>query len=67
MPDPAGACPRGFFGIYNSGLQAHQAAGLSLELLPVVMTGLKLVLPLIIVSYAVGGIIELLFAIFRGF
>lgn len=54
------------FGIYNSGLQAHQAAGLSLELLPVVMTGLKLVLPLIIVSYAVGGIIELLFAIFRG-
>lgn len=54
------------FGIYNSGLQAHKAAGLSLELLPVILTGLKLVLPLILVSYAVGGLIELLFAIFRG-
>ena len=54
------------FGIYNSGLQAHKAAGLTLELLPVCLTGLKLVLPLIIVSYAVGGIIELLFALIRG-
>tara|TARA_B100000131_G_scaffold296296_2_gene313995 strand:- start:979 stop:2166 length:1188 start_codon:yes stop_codon:yes gene_type:complete len=53
------------FGIYNSGYQAHKAVGLSLDLIPVLLTGAKLVLPLILVSYAVGGTIELLFAIIR--
>jgi Na+-transporting NADH:ubiquinone oxidoreductase subunit B len=53
------------FGIYNSGYQAHKAAGLSLDLLPVLITGATLVLPLILVSYAVGGTIELLFALIR--
>lgn len=53
------------FGIYNSGLQAHKAAGLSLEFLPVFLTGAKYVLPLILVSYAVGGLFEVLFALIR--
>tara|TARA_A100001015_G_scaffold264227_1_gene311687 strand:- start:1865 stop:3049 length:1185 start_codon:yes stop_codon:yes gene_type:complete len=54
-----------FFGIYNSGLQAHKAAGLSLDLLPVLLTGAKYVVPLILVSYTVGGIFEVLFALIR--
>ena len=55
-----------FFGIYNSGLQAHKAAGLSLDLIPVILTGLQLVLPLIIVSYVVGLGWEFLSCIIRG-
>ena len=54
-----------FFGIYNSGLQAHKAAGLSLDLLPVILTGAQYVIPLILVSYTVGGIFEVLFALIR--
>ena len=53
------------FGIYNSGLQAHTSVGLSLDFFPVLLTGLKLVLPLILVSYAVGGTIEVIFALVR--
>ncbi len=53
------------FGIYNSGLQSHIAGGQTLDLVPVILTGLKLSLPIIIVSYAVGGIWELLFALIR--
>ncbi len=58
--------PALLFGIYNAGYQAHKAAGLSLDLFPVIMTGLKYVIPLVIVSYAVGGICELLFSVIRG-
>jgi Na+-transporting NADH:ubiquinone oxidoreductase subunit B len=58
--------PALLFGIYNTGYQAHAAAGLSMSFLPIVMTGLKYVLPLVIVSYAVGGTCELLFSIVRG-
>lgn len=54
------------FGIYNAGFQSHLAAGLSTAFLPVVLTGLKLVLPLIIVSYVVGLFWEVLFSIVRG-
>ena len=54
------------FGIFNTGYQAHLAGGLSLDLLPVILTGLKLVLPLIVVSYAVGLFWEFLFSIVRG-
>ncbi|MDC0037036.1 NADH:ubiquinone reductase (Na(+)-transporting) subunit B [bacterium] len=53
------------FGIFNSGYQAHKAVGMSLDLIPVMFTGAKLVLPLILVSYAVGGTIELIFALVR--
>ncbi len=58
--------PALLFGIYNAGYQAHKAAGLSLDFFPVIMTGLKYVIPLVIVSYAVGGICELLFSVIRG-
>ncbi len=54
------------FGIYNVGYQAHKAAGLSLDVMAVVLTGLKYVIPLIIVSYAVGLFWEFLFSIVRG-
>ncbi|MDY6903875.1 MAG: NADH:ubiquinone reductase (Na(+)-transporting) subunit B [Thermodesulfobacteriota bacterium] len=54
------------FGIYNTGYQASQAAGLSTAWLPVVLRGVEVVLPLIIVSYGVGFFWELLFASIRG-
>jgi Na+-transporting NADH:ubiquinone oxidoreductase subunit B len=54
-----------FFGIYNTGYQAHLASGSSLDLFSVVLTGLKYVMPLVLVSYVVGGIWETLFAVFR--
>lgn len=50
------------FGIYNTGYQASRAAGLSLAPAAVMGRGLWIVLPLIIVSYAVGFFWELLFA-----
>jgi Na+-transporting NADH:ubiquinone oxidoreductase subunit B len=55
-----------FFGIYNTGYQAHKAAGLSLDLLPVILTGLGYVLPLVIVSYVFGLLCEFIFCIVRG-
>lgn len=55
-----------FFGIYNAGYQALKAAGLSLSFLPTFGHGLKIVLPLIVVSYAVGLFWEFLFAVVRG-
>lgn len=53
------------FGIYNTGYQAHQAAGLSTDLFSVVLSGLEIVLPIIIVSYGVGLFWETLFAAVR--
>lgn len=54
------------FGIFNVGYQSHLAAGLSMELFPILITGLKHVLPLVIVSYAIGLGWEFLSAIIRG-
>ena len=53
------------FGIYNTGYQAHQASGLSTEIFPVFFTGLQIVLPIIVVSYAAGFFWETLFAAVR--
>ncbi|MFO8047838.1 MAG: NADH:ubiquinone reductase (Na(+)-transporting) subunit B [Desulfosudaceae bacterium] len=53
------------FGIYNTGYQASRAAGLSVDGMAVMGRGLGMVLPLIIVSYAVGLFWELLFASIR--
>lgn len=58
--------PALLFGIFNAGYQAHKATGLSLDVVPVFLTGLKLVLPLVIVSYAVGLFWEFLFCVIRG-
>lgn len=57
--------PHLFFGIYNAGYQSHLASGLSLAIFPVVTKGLWIVLPLVIVSYAVGFFWEILFAVVR--
>ena len=53
------------FGIYNTGYQSLKASGLSLDIISIMLAGLKLVLPLIIVSYAVGGICEVVFSVIR--
>ncbi len=57
--------PPTLFGLWNTGYQSRMAAGLSTELLPVFLTGLYFVLPIILVSYAVGFFWETLFAAIR--
>ncbi len=54
-----------FFGIYNAGYQSNLASGLSLNLSAVFFKGLFIVLPIILVSYAVGFFWEILFAVIR--
>lgn len=53
------------FSIFNTGYQAHLLSGLTTDFWPVVWTGLKIFLPILVVSYAVGGLWEVLFAILR--
>jgi Na+-transporting NADH:ubiquinone oxidoreductase subunit B len=57
--------PPTIFGIWNAGYQSRLAAELSTDLLPVLLTGLYFVLPIILVSYAVGFFWETLFAAIR--
>ena len=54
------------FGIYNVGHQHFLAIGEEADWLVKSMVGLKVVLPIIIVSYAVGLGIEFIFSIVRG-
>lgn len=53
--------PALFFGIYNTGYQADPSGGF----LQHVLTGGAAVLPMILVSYTVGGLWEMLFAVVR--
>jgi Na+-transporting NADH:ubiquinone oxidoreductase subunit B len=53
------------YGIYNTGYQCRLAAGLDLAWGPVVWQGLQLVLPIVLVTYAVGFFWEVLFAVVR--
>jgi len=55
-----------FFGIYNAGYQSRLASGLSTHALPVVIDGLWLVLPMVLLTYAVGFFWEIVFASVRG-
>lgn len=57
--------PCTLFGIYNAGVQSLSAVGDSLSFIATFFTGLKIVLPIILTSYAVGGLWEALFAIVR--
>ena len=57
--------PHYAFGIYNVGYQSHVASGLDTGLVPVIWTGLKVVVPLVVVTYAVGFFCEIVFAIVR--
>lgn len=57
--------PHYVFGVYNTGLQSHLASGLATEFFPVIITGLKYVVPIVVVTYAVGFFWEILFAVVR--
>lgn len=57
--------PTVLFGIYNTGYQANLFSGANLDFISVFMRGLSLVLPIILVSYAVGFFWETLFASMR--
>ncbi|MBT5856626.1 NADH:ubiquinone reductase (Na(+)-transporting) subunit B [bacterium] len=54
------------FGVYNAGLQTQLAGGLSTDTLSSVLQGLKIFLPILLVTFAVGGFWEVIFAVFRG-
>jgi len=54
-----------FFGIYNTGFQSNIASGLPVTFIAVSLKGLRIVLPVIIVSYVVGFFWEILFASIR--
>lgn len=57
------------FGIYNTGhqhfLATGQTAGLWEDFGPKLLIGLQLVLPIVIVAYAAGGLVEAAFAVIR--
>lgn len=55
------------FGAYNVGFQEAKAAGEAVDnWMPLFMNGMITIMPIIITSYAVGGIWEVLFAVTRG-
>ncbi len=58
--------PALLFGIYNTGYQHFTALGMDAPFLDIVLFGLWKVLPLIVVSYAVGLGIEFVFCIIKG-
>ena len=53
------------FGIYNTGYQRLSALGLPTDFMSAFMEGLIAVLPIVIVSYAVGALWEVVFSIIR--
>jgi Na+-transporting NADH:ubiquinone oxidoreductase subunit B len=58
--------PAIFFGAYNTGYQSAIALKESTDqVLPLMITGFKSILPIIIVSYAAGGFWEVLFSVVR--
>jgi Na+-transporting NADH:ubiquinone oxidoreductase subunit B len=57
--------PHYAFGIFNVGYQSHRASGLPLDFWPMVWVGLKTVVPMVVVTYAVGYFWEALFATVR--
>jgi Na+-transporting NADH:ubiquinone oxidoreductase subunit B len=57
--------PATLFGIFNVGYQAQLASGLSPQWFDAMGRGAKVVLPIILVSYMVGGFWEVLFACVR--
>ncbi len=53
------------FGIYNVGYQKLQALGLSVNFIEAIIEGAIIVLPIVIVSYVVGGFWEVIFSVVR--
>lgn len=58
--------PHLFFGMYNTGYQALLAAGREPQPVTCLLIGLTHVIPLVLVTYAVGFAWEVLFAVIRG-
>ncbi len=58
--------PALIFGIWNAGYQHYIAVGEQVTIWEQVLMGLKLVLPIIVVSYAVGLGVEFIFAMKKG-
>ena len=58
--------PALFYGIYNTGYQYFIQTNLDFTFLDALVHGSKKILPMIAVSYAVGLLIEFIFAIYRG-
>ncbi|HSO21067.1 MAG TPA: RnfABCDGE type electron transport complex subunit D, partial [Desulfosarcina sp.] len=58
--------PPFFYGIYNTGHQTALASGLDPGVVPSMLRGAWVVLPMLMVSYAVGLFWEILFASVRG-
>ena len=54
-----------FFGMYNGGLQAFQAAGRPPDTWPMFWFGIRTVMPLVIISYLFGFGWEIVFAVIR--
>ena len=54
------------FGMYNVGYQHHRAYGMEVSVLDNFLFGFWKVLPIVVVSYAVGLGVEFVFAILRG-
>lgn len=57
--------PAFLFGIFNSGLQHFRSAGIDATVLQIIIKGLWIVLPIYIVTLAVGAFWEVLFAVVR--
>ena len=57
--------PHYAFGVYNVGYQSHLASGLGTDFWPVIWTGLKAVVPIVVVVYVFGFAWETLFAAIR--
>lgn len=57
--------PMTLFGMYNTGFQHYKALGLSASFTETFLFGAIQVMPVILVSYIVGGIWEVIFAVIR--
>ncbi len=57
--------PHYAFGVYNVGYQSHLASGMVTDFWPVIWTGLKAVVPMVVVVYVFGFAWETLFASVR--
>ncbi len=53
------------FGIWNVGYQHSMATGQDMTLMDQIITGLAVVLPIVLVAYAAGGLVEAVFAVIR--
>ncbi|MGC6367080.1 MAG: NADH:ubiquinone reductase (Na(+)-transporting) subunit B [Candidatus Marinamargulisbacteria bacterium] len=57
--------PVTLFGIYNAGYQSYLAAGMTGSIIDYIIKGVIIFMPILLTSYAVGGLWEVLFAIIR--